>query len=719
MQLWRTVRQAALLRLFCVLLLCRSRRSLAFVAAPPRGVCAARTGQRAGAACLGGRRYGWMRLGMCADKAGSPPPASVPLYPLSALARNRDQQKLAVAREDYSAAARLRDERRELREQDEFTRLSLHLRDAAHEQRFEDAAGLRDALVASTAQRAADPPPLNRLLLLTIERGLATCNPDGSDFAELTERGSGERYAQPTWSPSGDMVAAVSYTGTALSSTVDAKHHIVVLQARDGEITLQEHVDFPPFLLQWAASGSSLSYLSRALRANTKLVALDVLPRPVSASMGRENGKRSGSTRDTVRSRVLKEGDLLFFSHLGVRSGGRAGGIGGNGVEPAAQLAVHSSVEGTVEVMGCEPRTPTNSSLLTQRSGLFSAPQWIAPSLLPQPPLAANDVSRVTGGAGAGYVLLAEEAMASEDAISAAQRERERQGALYTNNFIVRESVSWRLTPSPPPARWDKAATSLTCGGPIQVTYVARGTDMDAFSEELAREGDVLRVREEELRGEQGKMDDEHEEGWTGKTAGEGGGHRKPPAVEEMSQNISSEDPFWAGQWWRSSSSAGVRFPSPPPSQPKPMDKRSGNPVSGRERGGVAGDNDSLDRLGVVGQYSSAWKRLQAAGNQQLVVASLDDDGGAKVLGSLEGVSVSFGLRCTSVSVLRTGMLQWFTDLRVCGGSHVPCGPRPPTRSPTVCVFVLVPVPTGSAWRCKSACGRRRARRFGVNVSWF
>ena len=103
MQLWRTVRQAALLRLFCVLLLCRSRRSLAFVAAPPRGVCAARTGQRADAACLGGRRYSWTRLSMCVDKAGSPPPASVPLYPLSALAHNRDQQKLAVAREDYSA----------------------------------------------------------------------------------------------------------------------------------------------------------------------------------------------------------------------------------------------------------------------------------------------------------------------------------------------------------------------------------------------------------------------------------------------------------------------------------------------------------------------------------------------------------------------------------------------------------------------------------------
>ena len=225
---------------------------------------------------------------------------------------------------------------------------------------------------------------------------------------------------------SGSETSLFSFTvSESSSSTVDAKHHIVVLQARDGEIALQEQVDFPPFLLQWAVSGSSLSYLSRALRANTKLVALDVLPRPVSASMQRENGKRSGSTRDTVRSRVLKEGDLLFFSHLGVRSGGRAGGIGGNGVEPAAQLAVHSSVEGTVEVMGCEPRTPTNSSLLTQRSGLFSAPQWIVPSFLPQPQLSANDASRVTAGAGAGYVLLAEEAMASEDTISAAQRERE------------------------------------------------------------------------------------------------------------------------------------------------------------------------------------------------------------------------------------------------------------------------------------------------------
>jgi len=41
----------------------------------------------------------------------------------------------------------------------------------------------------------------------------------------------------------------------------------------------------------------------------------------------------------------------------------------------------------------------------------------------------------------------------------------------------------------------------------------------------------------------------------------------------------------------------------------------------------------SRDRLGVVGQYSTAWQRLQRAGMQQLVLAACDNSGERQVVG--------------------------------------------------------------------------------------
>ena len=337
--------------------------------------------------------------------------AQVPFYPLAEIHENMDLQELAVAREDYSAAARHRDSIQTLRQRDEFTRISSDLGQAREEERFEDAATLRDALIKVTMRRSAAPPSLNRLLLLTAQRGLATCKPDGSDLAPLTARGSisGRRYTQPTWSPSGDLVAAVAYTGTALSSNVDARHDLVVLQARDGVTAMEEPVDFPPYQIQWAGSGCSLCYLSRSLRAHSKLVSVDVLPRPA----GRVPYGGARSTRDTVRSRVLREGDLLFFTHLGTGGGGR-GAVQQDGDAKGVHemVAVHSSVDGLVELLGADPRQPTNSTVITSRSGLFSAPQWCS----------------VASAAGGDYVLLAEEVVVpGSPAASAGARERERQ----------------------------------------------------------------------------------------------------------------------------------------------------------------------------------------------------------------------------------------------------------------------------------------------------
>ena len=256
---------------------------------------------------------------MCAG----PGAAEEPYCPLAEIQDNDLQQQLAVARQDYSAAQRLRDTNQRLRERDEFTRLSLHLEQATADERFEDAAPLRDKLIAVSTRRAAAPPPLNRLLLLKDEGALASCVPDGSACAHLGRAADGSRWrlALPTWSPSGDMVACVAYTGTAMSSTVDAKHYLVVLQARDGKQVLLHQVDFPPYLLQWSGSGTALSYVSRSLRARSQIVSIDVLPRaPSVAGVAGVGNKRS--TRDTVRARVLHEGDLLFFTHIGVSNGG-------------------------------------------------------------------------------------------------------------------------------------------------------------------------------------------------------------------------------------------------------------------------------------------------------------------------------------------------------------------------------------------------------------
>jgi len=256
---------------------------------------------------------------MCAG----PGAAEEPYCPLAEIQDNDLQQQLAVARQDYSAAQRLRDTNQRLRERDEFTRLSLHLEQATADERFEAAAPLRDKLIAVSTRRAAAPPPLNRLLLLKDEGALASCVPDGSACAHLGRAADGSRWrlALPTWSPSGDMVACVAYTGTAMSSTVDAKHYLVVLQARDGKQVLLHQVDFPPYLLQWSGSGTALSYVSRSLRARSQIVSIDVLPRaPSVAGVAGVGNKRS--TRDTVRARVLHEGDLLFFTHIGVSNGG-------------------------------------------------------------------------------------------------------------------------------------------------------------------------------------------------------------------------------------------------------------------------------------------------------------------------------------------------------------------------------------------------------------
>jgi len=206
------VRNAQLLLWLAVLLSAPSVgcRPAAFSTAPRLSPVNPRSGGRA--ACCRRYRARPVPKGMRMGAGGDPP-----FYPLSEILHNVGQLQLAVAREDYGTAARLRDANQALRERDEFTRLCLNLGKATVEQRFEDAAELRDEVIAATKRRAAAPPSLNRLLLLSTDRALATCNPDGSDVAPLTAKSNGQRYAQPTWSPSGDMVAAVCYTGTALS----------------------------------------------------------------------------------------------------------------------------------------------------------------------------------------------------------------------------------------------------------------------------------------------------------------------------------------------------------------------------------------------------------------------------------------------------------------------------------------------------------------------
>lgn len=62
----------------------------------------------------------------------------------------------------------------------------------------------------------------------------------------------------------------------------------------------------------------------------------------------------------------------------------------------------------------------------------------------------------------------------------------------------------------------------------------------------------------------------------------------------------------------------------------------------------MAGVSVVRDSLGVVGQYSTAWQRLKAAGQQGLVVASVSSRGQGggerRLLKRLQGVGSSFGV---------------------------------------------------------------------------
>jgi len=139
-------------------------------------------------------------------------------------------------------------------------------------------------------------------------------------------------------------------------------------------------------------------------------------------------------------------------------------------------------------------------------------------------------------------VLLVEEVTPSTPEPSAGGRERERQSAIYTNNVLVRESV----------------------------TYVERGSDLDALARGLSLEGQAAHRAQEESnqQGEGGGVDDTEEEAEeldedSERVKREDKEMLLPPAVEEMNQNIVSEDPFWSGKWWlpSSSSSRGSRAP--------------------------------------------------------------------------------------------------------------------------------------------------------------
>jgi len=97
---------------------------------------------------------------------------------------------------------------------------------------------------------------------------------------------------------------------------------------------------------------------------------------------------------------------------------------------------------------------------------------------------------------------------------------------------------------------------------------------VDALSRELSREGEIARRRELEeqslrdtaagqseggrgAEGEQGGKEEEEDAAEEEAAAAAGGGERQqraamlPPAVAEMSQNITSTDAFWSGRWWR------------------------------------------------------------------------------------------------------------------------------------------------------------------------
>uniref|UniRef100_A0A7S2ZA59 UVR domain-containing protein n=1 Tax=Rhodosorus marinus TaxID=101924 RepID=A0A7S2ZA59_9RHOD len=171
--------------------------------------------------------------------------------------------RAAITDERYGDAARLRDELVVVRSKDPLLSARDTLKNALDKEDYKTAAALRDRVRELMRQRSeGNGFSLNRISHLLVREGSVTkvvsTAADGSvpiSHTKFSEKNSA--YQQPSWSPSGDYLAVVKV------SVVDPKQRrLLVFNVFENELVVDWNIEETPFYFFWSPCGTVLTYLS-------------------------------------------------------------------------------------------------------------------------------------------------------------------------------------------------------------------------------------------------------------------------------------------------------------------------------------------------------------------------------------------------------------------------------------------------------------------------
>ncbi|KAI0565907.1 Six-bladed beta-propeller TolB-like protein [Gracilaria domingensis] len=278
----------------------------------------------------------------------------------------------AILQERYSDAANLRDALQAARTSDPLLAKRAELQAAVDSERFLDAARLRDELAALT-ERFSKRDAGRRVDRIIVLRGraepdkalrAATVSRDGAVqlglVPEVSEKNAPPRvYLQPTWSPSGDFVAVteISFSidlsrlgrGVAIA---DSSAKIIVMNAFDGSIVRSVPFAKPPFFYFWSPDGRRLTLLSNGPGTSAATVALSAIQ--VVAPPG-----GGGLDMDTVTG-PLATGHPFLYDIC---------------PRDSNKTIVHMGDKSTVALVPISSFDRENKCMTT-KAGSFGAPQW-------------------------------------------------------------------------------------------------------------------------------------------------------------------------------------------------------------------------------------------------------------------------------------------------------------------------------------------------------
>lgn len=280
----------------------------------------------------------------------------------------------AVMQERYGDAASLRDALAEARTADPVLHKRAQLTDAVESEDFALAARLRDELAALTEcfSRGEAGRRVDRIIVLR-GRGdadtalrVATVSREGDVELGLVPPAPSRKaaaprvYLQPTWSPSGDFVAMTEISfdldsARALNRGVaiaDSSSRVVIMNAFDGTVVKSAPLLKPPFFYFWSPDGRCVTLLSNDPTSPVTTVALSVMQ--VVAPPG-----ASGLDLDTVTG-PLASGHPFLFDFCPRDSG---------------RVVAHMGDSSSVAVVPVS-RTVGKYTYLTKNAGAFGAPQW-------------------------------------------------------------------------------------------------------------------------------------------------------------------------------------------------------------------------------------------------------------------------------------------------------------------------------------------------------